>query len=128
MKLLSITFLTSSTFFSSPSANFIKIDNGFETPIAYANWIKHLSETPAETMSQDMEISEDSAENESELDNYKLQQSTDENEIEEESPFDNMSLSDSADEEFERYLLKYFKAKLELILLLFLDLNLLNAE
>ena len=64
---------------------------------------KNLSsfETPAETMSQDMEISEDSAENESELDNYKLQQSTDENEIEEESPFDNMSLSDSADEEFE---------------------------
>ena len=64
---------------------------------------KNLSsfETPAETMSQDMEISEDSAENESELDNYKLQQSTDENEIEEESPFDNMLLSDSADEEFE---------------------------
>ena len=64
---------------------------------------KNLSsfETPVETMSQDMEISEDSAENESELDNYKLQQSTDENEIEEESPFDNMSLSDSADEEFE---------------------------
>ena len=64
---------------------------------------KNLSsfETPAETMSQDMEISEDSAENESELDNYKLQQSTDENEIEEESLFDNMLLSDSADEEFE---------------------------
>ena len=64
---------------------------------------KNLSsfETPAETMSQDMEISEDSAENESELDNYKLQQSTDENEIEEESPFDNMLLSDSADEEFD---------------------------
>ena len=64
---------------------------------------KNLSsfETPAETMSQDMEISEDSAENESELDNYKLQQSTDENEIEAESPFDNMLLSDSADEEFE---------------------------
>ncbi|MDG1177825.1 MAG: response regulator [SAR324 cluster bacterium] len=64
---------------------------------------KNLSsfETPIETMSQDMEISEDSAENESELDNYKLQQSTDENEIEEESPFDNMLLSDSADEEFD---------------------------
>jgi len=64
---------------------------------------KNLSsfETPAETMSQDMEISEDSAENESELDKYKLQQSTDENEIEAESPFDNMLLSDSADEEFE---------------------------
>ena len=67
---------------------------------------KNLSsfETPAETMSQDMEISEDSAENESELDNYKLQQSTDENEIEAESPFDNLLLSDSADEEFEENL------------------------
>ena len=64
---------------------------------------KNLSSfgTPAATMPQDMEISEDSAENGSELDNYELQQSTDDNELEAESPFDNMQLSDSADEEFE---------------------------
>ena len=26
------------------------MDNGFETPIAYANCIRHFSETPAETI------------------------------------------------------------------------------
>ena len=64
---------------------------------------KNLSsfETPAETRSQDMEISEDLTENLSELDDYELQQSTDENELEAESSFDNMLLSDSVDEEFE---------------------------
>ena len=64
---------------------------------------KNLSsfETPAETTSQDMEISEDLTENLSELDDYELQQSTDENELEAESSFDNMLLSDSVDEEFE---------------------------
>jgi len=48
-----------------------------------------------------MEISEDLTENLSELDDYELQQSTDENELEAESSFDNMLLSDSVDEEFE---------------------------
>ena len=64
---------------------------------------KNLSsfETPAETRSQDMEISEDLTENLSELDDYELQQSTDENELEAESSFDNMLLSDSVDEEIE---------------------------
>ena len=64
---------------------------------------KNLSsfETPAETTSQDMEISEDLTENLSELDDYELQQSTDENELEAESSFDNMLLSDSVDEEIE---------------------------
>ena len=33
------------------SANLIKIDNGFETPIAYANCIKHFSDIPAATIS-----------------------------------------------------------------------------
>ena len=50
LKFSSIIFLTLSTFSSSPSANLIKIDNGFDTPIAYANCIKHFSETPAATI------------------------------------------------------------------------------
>ena len=50
LKFFSITFLTSSTFPSSPFANFMKIDKGFDTPIAYASWIKHFSDTPAETI------------------------------------------------------------------------------
>ena len=45
-----IIFLIFSTFRLSESANFMNIDNGFETPIAYANCIKHFVEAPDETI------------------------------------------------------------------------------
>ena len=50
LKFSSIIFFTFCTFSSSPLANFIKIDNGFDTPIAYANCIRHFSEIPAATI------------------------------------------------------------------------------
>ena len=50
LKLSSIIFFTFSTFALSPLANLMKMDKGLDTPIAYAYWIKHLSETPAATI------------------------------------------------------------------------------
>ena len=50
LKFSSTIFFIFSTFPSSPFASLIKIDNGFETPIAYANCIKHFSEAPEATM------------------------------------------------------------------------------
>ena len=49
-KFCSIMFFIVSTLFSSFSASLTNIDNGFETPIAYANWIKHFSDIPADTI------------------------------------------------------------------------------
>ena len=45
--IISITFFT---FASSPSASFTEIERGLDTPIAYANWIRHLSEALDETI------------------------------------------------------------------------------
>ena len=50
LKLSSIIFFTFSTFVESSSANLTKIDKGFDTPIAYANCIKHFFDTPAATI------------------------------------------------------------------------------
>ncbi|MDC0223841.1 hypothetical protein OAK62_00180 [Deltaproteobacteria bacterium] len=77
---------------------------------------KNLSsfEVSSKTTSQDLEISKDSTEIRSELDDYELKQSLDENEVEAENQFDNMLLSDSGEESDELDMEDGFEFDLEL--------------
>ncbi len=77
---------------------------------------KNLSsfEASSKTTSQDLEISKDSTEIRSELDDYELKQSLDENEVEAENQFDNMLLSDSGEESDELDMEDGFEFDLEL--------------